>query len=328
MHNSKALDAKESNHCEAIMLHEGGRWLHHYFSPYNQSLFNNASSLIRKTFLPTEIDWLAQEKVQYSSWNECLPPNERERHGIMYKSKLGNQCGCAIKEFKPSLSMWLPAVSTISGSQSPPRANIHHDTNTNATASPSIRLIQRLAKANQTLCFAGDSIDFQFYDALRNNLNRQKSLQNQINVTVGSNRQIPVNYTNETGRPQYTGFMSMNIIEETVVSLEYNNTDHNYAGQTHTSVFRYFKTYGWSPWNTVFMQDCNVVILNLGLHYDARNEGMLGTHWGRPKLMDDFRAAITYLVDFVASGENRTAVWRLVFYLLCLLVGHSFPSLI
>ena len=65
---------------------------------------------------------------------------------------------------------------------------------------------------------------------------------------------------------------------------------------------------GWSPWNVDSMEDCNVIIMNLGLHYNP-----LGNHTGRETrhtLMDDMLAAITYLSNFTASKDNRIAVWR------------------
>ena len=55
------------------------------------------------------------------------------------------------------------------------------------------------------------------------------------------------------------------------------------------------------------MEDCNVVVMNQGLHYDAEDD-----HIGRQNkhtLMDDMLAAITYLANFSSSG-NCSAVWR------------------
>ena len=100
----------------------------------------------------------------------------------------------------------------------------------------------------------------------------------------------------------------MDHIKETIVSLEYNNAGDDRATTTYSTSFRFFKTYGWSPWNTLFMEECDIVILNLGLRYDAHS--LLGANYGSPKFLDDFRAAVTYLVDFVASRKDRIAVWR------------------
>ena len=167
------------------------------------------------------------------------------------------------------------------------------------------------------MCLAGDSVDFQFYDALRLNLHRQNHLQKDIKLDISDNTRVPVNYTNETGAPPYMMWMTMDHIEETTVSLTYDSED----TPTYTTIIRYFQMYGWSPWDVPFMEDCNIVVYNLGLHYNARSEGMNGIHWYSPKHVDDFRAAITYLVDFVSSNKG-VAVWRLVSTLFRLCVLH------
>ena len=295
--------------CRALMLHEGGHWVHQHANNESDldTLFNT-SSKNREMYLPPEIDWMASKNWP-ERWDRCYQPMNGAHHHfskqpwyneLAYKAQLGNQCGaCGVVGFEPTLSMWVPANDSLTNQNNIAQPDDH------AITSPSLRLIERLAKASNTLCFVGDSIDFQIYDALRHNLIRQNSLQNAINISISESRQIPVNYTNETGQPEYTGFMSMSHIRETSVTLEYNAG----SSTSYSTTFRYFLAYGWLPWNTVWMEGCNVVVLNLALHYDARND-MLGTHWGRPKYLDDFRAAITYLVDFVASGQNRRAVWR------------------
>ena len=126
---------------------------------------------------------------------------------------------------------------------------------------------------------------------------------------------VPVNYTNETGFPEYKGWMTMSEIKERSVSLSYMNGD---TLQTYSTTIRYFQMYGWSPWVAPFMEDCNILSLNLGLHYNARSKDMEATHYHesqidsgpRPRLIDDFRAGISYLVDFISSKKNRIAVWR------------------
>ena len=59
------------------------------------------------------------------------------------------------------------------------------------------------------------------------------------------------------------------------------------------------------------MNDCSVVIFNLGLHYDVHS--MLNRYYGPHKLVDDMHATITYMVDFISAKTNRIAVWRSVF---------------
>ena len=106
----------------------------------------------------------------------------------------------------------------------------------------------------------------------------------------------------------------MDHIEETTVSLHLTLRIPRLTQQ----IIRYFKMYGWSPpWDVPFMDDCNIVVYNLGLHYHAHSKEMNGIHWSGPKYIDDFRAAITSLVDFVSSRKG-VAVWRLVlFFLVC-----------
>ena len=100
----------------------------------------------------------------------------------------------------------------------------------------------------------------------------------------------------------------MNEIRETFITLQYND-----GGTTRHDTTRllYFLMYGWSPWNSAFIEEqgCQIVIANLGLHYHAVGESR-GIHWYQPKLEDDIKAAITYLVDFESSQSNRIAVWR------------------
>ena len=222
--------------------------------------------------------------------------------GILYQSRMGNQnSGCKQPGFWPSISKW------VTPSQHQPSSFPH------AITCPTLRLILRLAKANATMCPVGDSVDFQFYDALRLNLKQQNHLQTDIKLDIGDNSGMPVNYTNETGSPPYMMWMTMDHIEETTVSLTLDSED----TPTYTTIILYFKMYGWSPWDVPFMDDCNMVVYNLGLHYNARSEGMNGIHWYGPKYIDDFRAAITYLVDFVSSRKG-VAVWRLVlFFFVC-----------
>ena len=68
------------------------------------------------------------------------------------------------------------------------------------------------------------------------------------------------------------------------------------------------RSYGWSPWNVDFMEDCTAIVMNLGLHYAPD-----GDHMGRETrhtLQNDMLSAITYMANFTASKENRVAVWR------------------
>ena len=79
-------------------------------------------------------------------------------------------------------------------------------------------------------------------------------------------------------------------------------------GKAKKARIRYYMSYEWSPWNVEFMEDCDVNIMNIGLHYKPD-----GNHTGRETrhtLMDDMLAAITYLTNWTASKDNRIALWR------------------
>ena len=159
-----------------------------------------------------------------------------------------------MQSFHTSLSEWVPAGNITSSKSASDRA----PNNENIT-SPSLQLIWQLAETNSSLCFAGDSIDLQFYEALRNNLQRQKQLQYKMNISIVT-ASIPANYTNATGVPMYTDWMTMSHIQQTTVSITYSLDN---GQERHISTnFRYFQMYGWSPWVTPFMEDCDIAIFN------------------------------------------------------------------
>jgi hypothetical protein len=314
------------NNCQSIMLHEEGHWEHQY-SQSLQLLSADDATTINKTYFPTEIDWMLRGTKNSTSegWIGCQAAND---DGLTYVSQIGHQCGCGLPDFQPSLSRWISAAggnTNTNGTTTTAPSSETIDTNRllihqydeQIIDSPTLRLILKLAKANMSLCLAGDSIDLQFYYALRNNLSRQrKLLRNQINISISDMHSIPVNYTNETGFPTYTGWMTMSQIVETVVSIKNQlENDNDDEGEAYTTSFRYFQMYGWSPWVTSFMDDCDVVVMNLGLHYSSRGD-MRGTHFGSPKYRDDVMAAMTYMADFASdttmSGRDRIMVWRSV----------------
>lgn len=104
-------------------------------------------------------------------------------------------------------------------------------------------------------------------------------------------------------RPPEGGFGSMHSILETKAWFKGPN-----SASVKLARIRFFMTYGWSPWNVEFMEDCNVVVMNLGLHYQPT-----GNHTGkqtRRPLVDDLRAAYTYLANFTAGNEKKVSVWR------------------
>mmetsp|Transcript_15252 Transcript_15252/g.27601 ORF Transcript_15252/g.27601 Transcript_15252/m.27601 type:complete len:274 (-) Transcript_15252:501-1322(-) len=126
-----------------------------------------------------------------------------------------------------------------------------------------------------------------------------------MNISIES-RDIPVNYSNETGNPAWKGWRNLVNLKETTVTLQHNN------GDRFNTQFYWIQMYGWSPGHTAFMDGCSVVIANLGLHYDVHT-GFLVNAPRKISFADDMRAVITYLADFEASSsENnrRLAIWR------------------
>mmetsp|Transcript_18160 Transcript_18160/g.39515 ORF Transcript_18160/g.39515 Transcript_18160/m.39515 type:complete len:602 (+) Transcript_18160:168-1973(+) len=346
-----AAAAATTTACDALELHETGHWEHHYFdnslnnktsninTTYSNkipsSFWNNTSSLLGNMYLPQEIDWLRGKNLPDGKGEKC---NAFGR-GAMYTSTMGNQCErwCyGHDSFRPSHSVWTLDENDDDGkdsvgssknnnnimqqNQQQEEQQHHQQQNHNPYNTPSMKLIQRLSKRNETLCFAGDSIDSQIHDALSNNLRRiQLLLQNNINnlknnhgqqqllarITVDE-REIAVDYVKEygDGAEWIKGWMVMTAIKETSVTVEWRD------GSRSTSRFQFFKTYGYPPWNFEFMNECTIVSFNLGLHYNARAPGIPNGYYGQHTLSDDIRGAITFLMDFVAAKENRIAVWR------------------
>ena len=170
-------------------------------------------------------------------------------------------------------------------------------------------LARRLSQKNQTLCFAGDSIEYQFYFALKNNLHRVELLHrehfNKSFVNVSS-YQHPIHYsTNTTSyirkegyRPPDDYWRLAKVIFQTEVTFTDNPLD----------VFRfmYFKHYKWAPWLYDRMETCDIIIMNHGLHYFPLDKGSKSTK----ELFGDTTAAIMYLTNFTAHSDNRVAIWR------------------
>lgn len=181
-----------------------------------------------------------------------------------------------------------------------------------------------------------------YSDALRQNIERIILYQQENGLQTGSSLKnisvesgdIPVNYTNETGYSYWAkknttqrGWPYMDSIKQSTVFLAYSNST-----KISTS-FYWYKTYGWSPGHTSFMDNCNVVIANLGLHYKL-SDGFLSNNNRNPplKLDTDLLGMITYLTDFASSGDNvaiytihHCNVMNVILY--CLVDETSYHSL-
>ena len=157
---------------KALILHEKGEWHHvYYFDSINRS---NITYL----YTPRELDWILYGRNQPTGKGAC----KQYRDALMYTSNLGNQCGCKILGFRPSHSVWITANSYITTKNiggntgdsstlndavisSPPTFCPRGEDNDHSSPfiiSPSLKLVEKLAKENHTLCFMGDSIDLQF----------------------------------------------------------------------------------------------------------------------------------------------------------------------
>ena len=306
--------------CKLLMEHiKHGHWEH-------QFAFSNMTDLIQidprlrqnavpitneslnklsdeRIYLSQEMNWLHGKSLPPTFGNsQCIWTDDDDGRGISYLSTNGNQCGCGTAAFQPSHSIWVLNEENTSKATTS-RANSQY--NDIFGESPSIKLARRFARKNQTVCFAGDSIERQFHTALRNNLHRAELLHREhlnksiVNVTT---HQYPLHYvTNATsyGRTERYRmpddfWMFGREVEETTVTF----MDSPREGFR----FKYFKQYMWAPWMYEHMESCDVIIMNQALHY----------HWinGRKELYDDTTAAISYLINFTASSENRVAIWR------------------
>ena len=324
------------SYCQALMDHESGHWQHYLlddpsdFKNGRASLLNDTS--IHKMYFPKEMEWIKGKNLQ--NFGTCT----QSINILMYNSNMGHQCGCGVRGFRPTHSVWVRDNTTKNSigmvkqntmnsatTTFPTSSTNHHDN------SPTFRLVKHLASVDGTLCFAGDSMDFQIYNAMQNNLIRLMQLHQIHNFNTPKplsivSREIPVNHTTEPGnindwylhghrppdgdgsflhgrRPPPGGFGSMYSILETKAFFSDGN-----SSQVRRARIRYYMTYGWSPWNVDFMEECNIVIMNLGFHYSSEGDHI--GRWNKHPLMDDVRAAITYLTNFTAARKNRISVWR------------------
>lgn len=331
-HNSFSSERVSlDNNCKTLLSHAQGYWKHH---PYNSTLLNDAT--MRRLFFPKEKDWIRGRHLSVD-FRTCTA----SKNVLMYNGIVGHQCGCGVRGFQPSLSEWvhdakskrsMPTFSTASLPNATTTTTLPTSWSEYYENSATLRLVRQLANANATLCFAGDSIDYQIFHAMKNNLLRIDQLHNMhhpenLRLLTVRYRDFPINHTTKPGttddwyllgrrppdgdgsflngrRPPAGGHGSMISILETKAYFRDSIDDQNKMAR-----IRYFMTYGWSPWNLEFMESCNVIVMNgMGLHYDNS-----GDHIGRETrhpLKDDMRAAITYLANFTSAKENRISVWR------------------
>jgi hypothetical protein len=260
--------------------------------PMTDEMLNDAS--IRLMHFPEEMDWL-QRKGMSNFDMQCR--YDTEAVGISYLSPIGNQCGCGMSEFQPTFSYW-SYEDNNSSDLVDGEGNYKFMKN-----SPSVRLARRFAMRNQTVCFVGDSVDWQLYNGFKNNLHRAETLHKKkcgssfLNI---SSTEYPAQYsTNGTMEDRKhrkrmgDGFwMLMNQVRETTVL--FHDTLDEFR-------FRYLQHYKYAPWTYEYMNSCDVIMMNQALHYrlPLPNE----------ELSNDVMAAITYLANYTATND-KVAIWR------------------
>lgn len=310
------------NNITDLILHDPS--IQHDILPFTNDMLHNDTT-IRRMYLSQEMDWLHGHKLPESPlpphivmprgfklWGfgkqKCRnTPGSNEERGISYLSTLGHQCGCGTTSFQPSHSYWLfnNKERSSSNNNAVDDGNYHtirHDADVFDSAS--LRLARLLSKSNTTVCFAGDSVDNHLYYGLKNNLYRANRLHlEHFNTTILNITEYhyPIHYSSNvtSSHPRSTGYRFpdgsyrlASSIRETVISFHDEPSLH--------STFKYLQHFRWAPWLYEYMESCDVMIMNQGLHYGLDTE----------ELYLDALAAITFLTNFSKSDENRVAIWR------------------
>ncbi|KAK3245042.1 hypothetical protein CYMTET_45371 [Cymbomonas tetramitiformis] len=194
----------------------------------------------------------------------------------MFVSPMSHGCGCRSSSFRPSNPRWTSSV--------------RRDTPT------TVYLLNMLNTKN--LCFVGDSVNMGIRDGLVHNIKRLTFTHPHLGVEVTEQRwSIPINDTTQPGgnRGWWGG---MKDIPSWNVHLNSSNV---------TVRITYFKHYVWSPWDVefIFKEECDVILMNLGLHYTAG-----GNFMGRNNhpLYEDTLAAAHFLSNF-SEDPNRISVF-------------------
>jgi hypothetical protein len=224
INNGQQLTSTKSI-CDEFENHINGHWKHTTLVKPNN--YDYKTSSYQFDYFQEEVDWLYNTSDEWKVG--CKTGSyQQDKRGYMYASPVGKQCGCATSTFAPADSKW-----------------IWNKTTEYESTHPSFDLVENVAKENKTMCFAGDSIDLQFYTAIVNNLFRTRLFNSLYgndhmpNVTVDL-RQIPVVYSTEiTGPVNYAKYwMCMQDIKEALVTIDYNTT---VIEKRTTARLRYYK---------------------------------------------------------------------------------------
>ena len=274
--------------CRALRSHEGGRWVHARYGGNHTP----ARRAPLRGYYPAEGGWLrGVGRPDSFGRRNCIRDPGAGEEGIMYLSLLGNQCGCNTDAFEPSHSTWTTGAEE-KAARGRGLSSWSHD--------GAVRLVRALS--GRTMCLVGDSIDLQFYHAVGHGLRRAAALHG-LNITVEVGRDA-VNYTEETGRSYYgRGFRYLDAVERTDVTID--------GGRSAASI-RYVKFYGWAPMHLSFADDCDVVVTNLGLHYNETTGRMHNANSNQAwnTLDSDVPALLGWMLDQSSRRPGNVAVWR------------------
>lgn len=190
---SVELDPKWSDTCRRLMSHENGTWDHKFSDKIPSSIANDPTILY--LYFPEEIALLHGEN-QPPNFGTCTPSNKY----LMYSSLIGHQCGCGADRFHPSHSVWVHNSQSTSNGGTAPTIDAPPKFHDYFKTSSTLRLARLIANANATICFVGDSVDYQIYMAMHNNLRRIDQLhrhyhpsnKEKIGLVLVVSREIPV----------------------------------------------------------------------------------------------------------------------------------------
>ena len=227
-------------------------------------------------------------------------------------STLGNQRGChsgaptKLREWRPRTHRSLSRVCARASEAS--------------NAYSSIALMRSRALYERTTCFVGDSVMKQLYGGLMHNLERLAMLRPQLGVAVRKLSAPDLPYVNATdccGRKR-SGWTGLNIVEGFAVHIAKEEKRVAAAEEQLRMVptirkrteVHYYKHYVWSPWDAeLIASNCDVVIFNIGLHYDAHSKEHRGMRMNNHPYAEDERGAMAWLANFSATA-GKLALWR------------------
>ena len=262
-----------------------------------------ASSTCARSLLPKERERVDGSSTvgQYSP--DCTPDTEASKDfARALVSTLGHQCGCNAGA-PTALHEWqVREEREDSCARTSEASNVY----------ASLDLIRELR--GRTTCFVGDSVTLQLYDALKHNLHRLAMLRPELDLVVRDSKSDEVPFVNSTdasrgvvrwwwgGLKKVEGF----VVTSSGAPNAQRSHSHNVAAAV-TNI-RWYKHYVWSPWDAeLIASDCDIVLYNIALHYDAAAADLKGRNLHPYRT--DLRGAMTWLANF-SESPGKTAIWR------------------